>query len=337
MKTYVVSGAASGIGAATAALLREQGHRVIGVDRPGHRRRRDRRPGDRRGTRGGGGRRTGADRRRSTGWCRRPGSPGCTGVDSALLVSVNFFGAIALVDRPARRSWPRPRRRRGRAPRLQLDHRHAAAGTPRSPRPACATTSTLAREAAAKVEAVMVYPASKAALAWWARPRGRRSRTGPAPASGSTPSRPARPRRRWPSEMRADPVFGPPIDAYPNAIGRPGRPEEVAAAIVFLSRRRQPASSAPCSSSTAAPTRSCTRSPRRAGRSRASSPRLDACASPWSSARAAPAATPTSARSPRSRRAGTRSSPSPARRWARWSVACTPPACSTTTPPGPAT
>ena len=33
MKTYVVSGAASGIGAATAALLREQGHRVIGVDR----------------------------------------------------------------------------------------------------------------------------------------------------------------------------------------------------------------------------------------------------------------------------------------------------------------
>ena len=32
MKTYVVSGAASGIGAATAALLREQGGRVITVD-----------------------------------------------------------------------------------------------------------------------------------------------------------------------------------------------------------------------------------------------------------------------------------------------------------------
>ena len=31
-RTYVVSGAASGIGAATAALLRDQGHLVIGVD-----------------------------------------------------------------------------------------------------------------------------------------------------------------------------------------------------------------------------------------------------------------------------------------------------------------
>ncbi len=32
MQTYVVSGAASGIGAATSALLREQGHRVVTVD-----------------------------------------------------------------------------------------------------------------------------------------------------------------------------------------------------------------------------------------------------------------------------------------------------------------
>ena len=32
MRTYVVSGAASGIGAATTALLREQGHRVVTVD-----------------------------------------------------------------------------------------------------------------------------------------------------------------------------------------------------------------------------------------------------------------------------------------------------------------
>jgi NAD(P)-dependent dehydrogenase (short-subunit alcohol dehydrogenase family) len=31
-RTYVVTGAASGIGQATAALLRNRGHRVIGVD-----------------------------------------------------------------------------------------------------------------------------------------------------------------------------------------------------------------------------------------------------------------------------------------------------------------
>src|SRR5438270_713546 len=33
MGTYVVTGSASGIGAATAALLSSQGHRVVGVDR----------------------------------------------------------------------------------------------------------------------------------------------------------------------------------------------------------------------------------------------------------------------------------------------------------------
>lgn len=32
MRTYVVTGAASGIGAATAELIRERGHKVIGVD-----------------------------------------------------------------------------------------------------------------------------------------------------------------------------------------------------------------------------------------------------------------------------------------------------------------
>lgn len=32
MKTYVVTGAASGIGAATAELIRERGHKVISVD-----------------------------------------------------------------------------------------------------------------------------------------------------------------------------------------------------------------------------------------------------------------------------------------------------------------
>jgi NAD(P)-dependent dehydrogenase (short-subunit alcohol dehydrogenase family) len=32
----------------------------------------------------------------------------------------------------------------------------------------------------------------------------------------------------------ADPVFGPLSEAYPSAVGRDGRPEEVAAVIAFL-------------------------------------------------------------------------------------------------------
>jgi NAD(P)-dependent dehydrogenase (short-subunit alcohol dehydrogenase family) len=35
-------------------------------------------------------------------------------------------------------------------------------------------------------------------------------------------------------QLAADPVFGPLAEAYPTALGRDGRPEEVAAPIAFL-------------------------------------------------------------------------------------------------------
>src|SRR4051812_11782128 len=96
MKTYVVSGAASGIGAATAGLLRDQGHRVIGIDRPGT------------GVEVTADLATAEGRAAAVAGVREltdtlhglvpaAGITGRTGVDSALLVSINFFGAIALV------------------------------------------------------------------------------------------------------------------------------------------------------------------------------------------------------------------------------------------------
>ena len=92
--------------------------------------------------------------------------------------------------------------------------------------------------------------------------RGREAAGGPAPGSAQLRS----PRGHRDPDGRPDarrPAARPAIDAYPSAVGRLGRPEEVAAAIAFLLSGRHPASSAPCSSSTAAPTRCCTRSPPR--------------------------------------------------------------------------
>jgi NAD(P)-dependent dehydrogenase (short-subunit alcohol dehydrogenase family) len=226
--TYVVTGAASGIGAATTALLREQGHRVITVDRdplagPDHV------TADLSSTIG---RAAAVDRVREltgrlAGIVPAAGIAGLSGTDAQLLTSVNYFGAVDVV------TALRPLLGDGSAVVVLASNsitcQPAWSGALAK---ACVDgDETAARGAAAGLPAVLAYPATKAALAWWARrtavewaPSGVRVN---AVAPGLIDT-------AMTQEVRRDPIFGRFADRYPTALGRAGRPEEVAALIGFL-------------------------------------------------------------------------------------------------------
>jgi NAD(P)-dependent dehydrogenase (short-subunit alcohol dehydrogenase family) len=227
-RTYVVSGAASGIGAATAALLREQGHRVVTVDLRDADVVADLSTAEGRSSAVAG---VAALAEVVHGVVPAAGIGGFTGVDPALVVSVNYFGAVALVE------GLRPQLAAAGGAAVVLLASNSITGQPGwdgAVAAACLSgDEDGARALATQTEAVQVYPATKAALAWWAR------REGVTPAWIGAGIRlnsvaPGKVATAMTEQLAADPVFGPLSLSYPSAIGRDGRPEEIAAPICFL-------------------------------------------------------------------------------------------------------
>lgn len=234
MSTYVVTGSESGIGKATAALLRERGHRVIGVDRAD--------TADVVADLASiAGRRSAISAitelvgERLNGFVPCAGLAGLTGVDSKLLVSVNYFGAVELAEglRPllaAAASEGEP----AAVVVLASNSVTSQPGWSKKIAKAClAKGEEAARAAADSQHSVMVYPATKAALMWWARSVG----TGPEwvgagiRVNGIAPGLIA---TAMTEGLRNDPVFSSFADSYPTALKRPGKPDEVARLIAFL-------------------------------------------------------------------------------------------------------
>lgn len=231
MGTYVVTGSASGIGAATESRLREDGHRVIGVDRATADVTVD--------LSTVAGRKAALERIVAlatdglSGVVPCAGIGGFTNTDSADVVSLNYFGAVELCAM-LRPLFVGP----AAVVLLSSNSVTCQPGWARDVADLClADDEVRAREAAAAHDAVQVYPATKAALAWWARRESIKSEwigagiriNAVAPGLVDT----AMTRR-----LRDDPLLGQFADAYPSAIDRPGRAEEVAEVIAFLLSER---------------------------------------------------------------------------------------------------
>jgi NAD(P)-dependent dehydrogenase (short-subunit alcohol dehydrogenase family) len=229
MGTIVVTGAASGIGAACAARFTEAGHRVIGVDIQPTDVVADLSTPD--------GRQEAIDlvgdlcAGRLDGLVTCAGKAGLPSRAGSELASVNYFGTVTLLE------GLRPLLAEGTAPAavaISSNSTTIQPGVPDGVTAACLDDDeALARQLADQAGSLATYPATKVALAHWVRSHavteawaGAGIRLNAvAPGMVETPLI---------FEGRADPEVGPLLGMLPIPVGRTGRPEEIAALIAFI-------------------------------------------------------------------------------------------------------
>ena len=229
MGTICVTGSASGMGAATAARLRDDGHRVIGVDQ------RDAdvvadlstREGREAAISGVGDAVGGA----LDGLVTFAGLGPLPGRSGALLTSVNYFGSVEML------AGLRPLLANGTdaaAVAISSNSTTCQPGIPQDLVDACvAGDEPRARELGDAHGSLVAYPSSKIGIARFVR---RNAPTddwigsgirlnGIAPGLIDTPLT---------AEGKADPELGPLLDGFPIPVGRPGRPDEIAVLVDYL-------------------------------------------------------------------------------------------------------
>ena len=224
MKTYCVTGSASGIGAATKRRLESDGHRVIGVDlhdadviadfaTPA-------------------GRQTAIDGVLGASGGVLDGVVPCAGVSNApsdLVVAINYFGVMALIE------GLRPALVKGTDAAIVLVSSNSTTMTP-GLTPADADVFLHGEEEAKRRfagEFYLPYPAGKLAIAFWVR------RNAPKPewigagvrinavAPGVIDTGLTRP-------LLDDPAIAEALQQIPIPVGRWGQPDEIANVIAFL-------------------------------------------------------------------------------------------------------
>lgn len=230
MGTYAITGSASGIGAAVAGRLRDDGHDVIGVDLRGADVEADLATPD--------GRRAAVDAVADRCGGVLDGAVPCAGLGplpsrpGSAVVSVNYFGTVEVLDglRPLLAAAERPA-----VVAISSNSTTTAPGVPLDLVDACLAGDEVAARARADELGALngPYPASKLALARWVR----RQAVGPDWVGAGirlNAIAPGMVETAMIAEGRADETVGPLLDLFPIPLGRPGRPEEMAALVAFL-------------------------------------------------------------------------------------------------------